>query len=89
MAQRSQGPLEHVGSWVVMEARAEGSMRPVWMWGLVRGGPGFEDVFFTEPDGVTPADIEAPPHALRTLFVAPLWADTPWGPPPESAEDPR
>jgi hypothetical protein len=76
------------GSWVVMEARAGGS-RSVWCWGLVRSGPGFDDVFFTEADGVTPADIDSPPQLLATLFVVPV-ATAPaggrvvWGPAQEA-----
>ncbi|WP_162941571.1 hypothetical protein [Desertimonas flava] len=59
--------------WVVMEAPI--GARMVWAWGLVGDEPGFEQTYFTETDGHTPANIDDAPSKLgAVLFVVPAAA---------------
>ena len=53
--------------WVVMEGKL--GSRIVWAWGLVTTGPGFDEVYFTETDGHTPADISEVPQIVKHLFT--------------------
>lgn len=44
-------------TWVVMEAASPSlPSKKVWAWCLSTGHAGFDDVSFTELDGVTPVD---------------------------------
>jgi len=54
-------------TYVVMEARV--GSRNVWVWGLVTKGPGFDEVYYTEADGFTPAEITEVPRTARHLFT--------------------
>ena len=54
-------------TYVVMKARIGGSH--YWTWGLVTTGPGFDEVFYTETDGYTPANIDEAPSNLEHLFT--------------------
>lgn len=56
--------------WVVMEGKI--GSHTVWCWGLVTTGPGFDEVYFTESDGHTPADIPHVPPTTRHLFTVPV-----------------
>jgi hypothetical protein len=54
-------------TWVVMEAKV--GSRYVWAWCQADSNPGFRSVYYTEPDGVTVADLEDAPSKLdRLLF---------------------
>lgn len=54
-------------TWVVMDARSGST--PVWVWGRVGAGPGFDEVAFTEADGFTPASPDEMPRIIGHLFT--------------------
>lgn len=57
-----------VKSWVVFETRVRGTT--VWAWGLMGDGPGFDEVYFTAPDGTSPVEMSQPPAVFgRYLFT--------------------
>jgi hypothetical protein len=66
-------------TYVVNEMQLEeGFRKTVWAWGTVGvGGPGFEEVAFTEQDGYTPADVgeNAPTKFIRHLFSCTVYDD--------------
>lgn len=49
---------DELSTWIVMTVLSE---RPttVWAWCRTGGGPGFEQIVFTRPDGVTPYEVSA------------------------------
>lgn len=57
-----------MSSWVVGRSRVAGS-GDVWIWGRVTVGPGFDEVFYTAPDGWSPADITGTPNVDEILFT--------------------
>lgn len=64
------GELEVIPTqtWVVMEGRV--GAQTVWAWCLVGTGPGFDEVAFTEGDGMTVPELdEAPSRFDRHLFT--------------------
>lgn len=55
---------------MVFETRDRGHI--VWAWCLLADGPGFDEVFFTETDGMTPADAPDPMRLERVVFTCPV-----------------
>lgn len=54
-------------SWVVFECRDERG-QALWAWGKVEDAPGFTEVTYTLPDGLTFADVEGEPPRLGAFL---------------------
>lgn len=65
-----------MASMVVMEAHLSGHRRTLWAWCKVGDEPGFEEITYTEADGVTPVDgeseLDEPPALGRHVFTVPM-----------------
>jgi hypothetical protein len=69
MQSRNAGDVTH---WCVLEV--ELNHHRFWMWGKVDQGPGFDDVYFTEEDGLTVPDVDDTPTINRHLFTVAVFA---------------
>lgn len=53
-------------TWLVFSTRI--GSKTVWSWCKLTTGPGMDEVYYTDEDGVTPAELEAAPTKLGTFL---------------------